>query len=298
VDYASPDLLEWMDIFGDGACPIDRLAAALFVNCPHPGGRMMATFSAYFDASGNSADQPYEIVTGYLANYIQWKLLEDQWKVIHAEYGIVQPFHMTHFVAALKDVNRYATRQKKPRADYIKIAQAPDRAKECLSRLTVAQLGMVHCGISCIVPMRIYDEIEALIDLRKNIPPYALGARMCIARIHKWEAEFDIPYPVECIFESGDFGQGEFTKIMIDEGMEPPIYKNKIDYAGLQAADHYAWEQAYFLKNQIKGQHLPATVPLLLQLNLIPKLHAEVTRENLLGLCAAKGIRAKSWNHK
>ena len=58
---------------------------------------------------------------------------------------------------------------------------------------------------------------------------------------------------------------------MVEEGNDPPIYKKKADFAGLQAADHYAWEQAFFLKRELRGEQFPARETLTLQLNLIPK---------------------------
>jgi hypothetical protein len=46
--------------------------------------------------------------------------------------------------------------------------------------------------------------------------------------------------------KKGDFGQGQFNNLMRDEGADDPIFEQKDEYAGLQAADHYAWEQAFF----------------------------------------------------
>ena len=42
--------------------PVDRLAAALFVNCRNPRARIMAMFTAYFDASGDAISQPFVVV--------------------------------------------------------------------------------------------------------------------------------------------------------------------------------------------------------------------------------------------
>jgi hypothetical protein len=191
--------------------------------------------------------------------------------------------------------------QSNARADHVAIASIPDKGPQFLKKLTIAQMGMADCGVSCIVDMGVYNEVSRVLKLQEVIPPYALGARMCVARIRKWEEEFDIQEPVECIFEEGDFGQGQFTSLMTSEGNDPPIYKKKNDFAGLQAADHYAWEQAFFLKKGLTGQQLPPREALALQLNLIPKLHVAATATSLIKLCEAKGIdprTAISYNKK
>jgi hypothetical protein len=284
------EILDWADSFciGRDATPPDRLGASLFVPSHNRRDRLMALFTAYIDASGNSADQPFVIVTGYIANWVQWRLLEDQWKRIHAEFGADIPFHMAEFFSAHTNP-KYAT-QKNARADYIAISQIPGKGSEFLKKLTIAQMGMANCGVSCIIQMSVYNQVSSVLKLREVIPPYALGARMCVARIRKWEAEFDIQEPVECIFEEGDFGQGKFTNLMLSEGNDPPTYKKKKDFAGLQAADYYAWEQAFFLKRELVGQQLPPREALSLQLNLIPKLHLGATATQLIKLCESKGI--------
>ncbi len=253
----------------------------------------MALFTAYIDAAGNSKDQPFVIVTGYIANWVQWKLLENQWKEIHGDYDAEIPFHMSDFVESHLHPASYAL-QKKPRQDYIDLAKIPGKGQEFLKKLTIAQIGMANCGVSCIVDMDVYNEVSSVLQLQEVIPPYALGARMCLARIHQWEDEFDVQEAVECIFEEGDFGQGKFTDLMVEEGHDAPIYKKKKDFAGLQAADHYAWEQAFFLKKQLRGQELPARTALTLQLNLIPKLHLAATAPQLIKLCEAKGINPRT----
>ena len=78
----------------------------------------MALFTAHLDASGNSTDQPFVIVTGYIANLVQWRLLETQWKMIHEEFGVETPFHMSDLVESHNHPNSYSL-QKNPRQDYI-----------------------------------------------------------------------------------------------------------------------------------------------------------------------------------
>jgi hypothetical protein len=150
---------------------------------------------------------------------------------------------MSEMMAAIANPDRYAV-QKNAQSDYVAIAKAIEKARHFFLQLCIAQESVVICGISCIVDMSIYSGISSLLDLRAVIPPYAL-ARSCHAQVLLWERQFAIQELVECVFEKGDLEQKKFTELVVDEGGDPPIYRDKKDYAGLQAADHYAWEQFY-----------------------------------------------------
>ncbi len=290
-------LLEWHDaINGEEQRAVDRLAASLFVGSQCPGTRLMAMFTAYFDAAGNAIEQPFVVVSGYIANYLQWRLFEESWKTVHKEHGVELPFHMTEFIAAVSRPEYQ--KQKHARQDYIQLAKDSKRANEFLKNLCVTECCLINCAVSCIVPMDMYDGVSSLLDLREVVPPYALAARTCIKAIHDWEREFHIEEPVECIFEEGDFEQGKFTDLMIDEGMDVPIYKKKDQYAGLQAADHYAWEQFLFLKKELRHIHLPARNSFKVLLNAIPKIHIQPTTATLINLCQAKRIDPKTGKRK
>ena len=269
--------------------PLDRLAAAIFVACENPGERLMGLFSAYFDASGNGLDQPRVIVSGYIANYWQWKLFERSWDLAHANFEVERPFHMAEFASAVEYPQSYAN-QKNARPDYVTIAQKPDRAMEFLSTLTNIQMCGVLCGISAIIDLQIYESINSIMDLRSVVPPYALGARMCLSNVRKWEKTFNMKEPVECVFEDGDFEQGKFTQLMIDEGETCPIYRKKREFAGLEAADMYAWEQAHFLRRVNINSQIEARKEFKVLLHAVPKIHTHAPQETLLRLCYAKGI--------
>jgi hypothetical protein len=256
-----------------------------------PEGRMMALFTVYFDASGDSIEQPNTIVSGYIANHLQWKMFEDTWTKLHDEYGVKRPFHMAEFVAANSNPNY--SKQKHARADYIAIAKDERKALAFLARLAALQMTTVHGGVSCIVPLSLYRSIDSLLELSEVIPPYALAARMCMEKVSQWKTMMSIPEDVECIFEEGDFGQGKFTALMAYEGMPTPIYKKKDDYAGLQAVDHYAWEQAYFLKQHLKDASTEARPFFRMLITAIPKLHVEPTENTLISICHTKGIRPR-----
>lgn len=252
----------------------------------------MAMFTAYFDASGAGQGQPFIIVSGYIANFQQWGMFERVWADAHSEAGVDLPFHMAEFMAACSNP-QYAS-QKNARPDYVRLATNPEAAELFLHRLAVTEVSTMHCGISCIVPMDLYNNVSSLLDLRKVVPPYALAARMCIHRLHNWEQMFGIGEPIEYIFEAGDFEQGKFTELMVDEGEALPIYKNKKDFAGLQAADHYAWEQFNVLKKRQQNPNFVPRESLGWLIWGIPKLHVHPTLETLINLCEKKGIDPKT----
>ena len=249
-------------------------------------------FKAYFDASGSPKDHPFVIVSGYVANYLQWQRFEQEWGDAHVAFEVNRPFHMAEFVAACSTQTYQG--QKNARADYVEIAKRPKRAVGFLKLLSQIQMSFVAVGVSAIVPMDIYNDVSSLLDLRDVAPPYALGARMCIQRIRRWEQDYNIRPPVECIFEQGDYEQGNFTQLMVDEGEPAPIYKKKDDFAGLQGADQYAWEQFNFLRRKRIGAIDVPSISAFFLLESIPKLHTEARLDFLIRLCEAKGIDPKT----
>jgi hypothetical protein len=271
----------------------DRLAATLFVGTRNPEIRLMAKMTAYFDASGSPDSQPFVVVAGYIANFYQWRVFENSWKAIHSDYGAILPFHMAEFQAATSNLERYQS-QRNARQDYIDLAKDKVKATDFFKRICIAQLTIVNCGFSCSVPMSIYNNISSLLDLRTVIPPYALAARTCIHMIHRWEREFNISEPVEYIFEEGDFEQGKFTELMIDEGCPPPIYKKKRDSAGLQGADQFAWEEFFSLKQELQNSNPMVRNSFKVLLEGIPTIRREITTESLIKLCELRGIDPKT----
>src|ERR1035438_2961705 len=100
----------------------------------------MAMFSAYFDASGNGVDQPHVVVSGYVASYLQWKLIENTWRNIHQTYGVELPFHAADIMAARSNPNY--KNQRNARQDYVLLANDPAKADEFVTNLSALELTM------------------------------------------------------------------------------------------------------------------------------------------------------------
>lgn len=257
----------------------------------------MATFTAYLDASGDSTKELFVVVSGYIANFVQWSNFDVLWRNVHEMSNVSLPFHMAEYVAAT--TNPKYSEQKNARKDYVEIAKDSARRQTFLHGLVLAQATFMICAVTSAVPMDIYNEMDGFMELREAIPPFALGARYCVNLVRKWEKYFQIPEPVEMIFEEGDLGQGDFSRIMVGEGQPLPIYKKKSDFLGLQAADLYAWEVARRLKDEDKekklGREFDPRMELQFLYGAIPRLQIQPTSESLASIANERGIKLREW---
>lgn len=244
----------------------------------------MGFFTAFFDASGHPADQPFVIVSGYVANYTQWRMFNDTWEEEHKKAGVDLPFHMSDFMAARRAAQNNGTAK---RMDYLRLNDFD--ASSFILHLANFQQAYMALAVTCIVEMSEYAEINTVLDLRTVVPPYALAARVCTERIERWRDQHGISEPIECIFEDGDFERGKFIDLMRVEGMPAPIFKEKKDFPGLQAADYLAWEMKTLVTARKKGKQgiLPAYLQ---RLTAIPRVSLKPTKHDLISLCEAKGI--------
>jgi hypothetical protein len=267
-----------------------RLASSIFVSeCSE--GRNVAMFTVYLDAAGNSIDQPFLIVSGYVANVAQWQMFDSTWKRWHKEFQVDMPFHMAEFHAAVTNPERYSG-QRNARQDYLGIASDARKAKEFLYHLTRTQLLFMSCGFATIVPMAIYKEFDGYGELSEKISPYTIAAHICMENIRKWEEFSGVAQESEVIVESGDLGQDNFLKSMADERKNPPIPRKKAEFCGLQAADHYGWEMAHN-KKTMGRENFVARIDFELQLHGIPKRHREATAETVAHVMNMKGIKPR-----
>jgi hypothetical protein len=238
-----------------------------------------SAFTAYFDASGHPSDQPFVVVAGYVANFLQWQGFNKAWEHFHVKAGVSLPFHMTDFMA-------------RKREDYKKWAKDDPDADQFLANLCTVPQIYALLNVSCIVDMGIYREIDEIFQLQTMIPAFALGARVCVSAIEAWKKQHSIEYPIECIFEDGDFGRGKFIDLMRVERMPAPIFKDKADCPGLQGADHLAWEIGNYMKKERMHQKQQVG-EYFSRLLAIPHIHLTADLAALLDLCERKGIPIK-----
>ena len=60
----------------------------------------LSAFTAYVDASGHPSDQPFVIVSGFVANCHQWLFFNRMWESIHKQFGVELPFHAADFLCS------------------------------------------------------------------------------------------------------------------------------------------------------------------------------------------------------
>ena len=166
------------------------------------GEELVGFFTAYFDASGNSRDQPFLVAAGYVANGFQWKAFEEYWDRIHNEFDMKRPFHMVEFMSRNQPNNLTS--------QYARWAEVDPEAQDFNIRLCAAKQLLIPFGVSCIVPLSVYRDVSSAFDLEEVIPPYALAARTCVAAVHQWQVAHGLEDEIDCVFERGDFGQGKY----------------------------------------------------------------------------------------
>jgi hypothetical protein len=275
LPYGLPD-------YDDANNQLECLASAIYPSGSE--GHLMAqlsAYTAYFDASGHPSDQPFVVVAGYVANIHQWKFFNRMWESIHKEYDIALPFHATDFYARAKQY------------EHLPEGNETGKPHDFITSLATAQQIYTLLHVSCVVDMGVYNDIADVFLIQTMVPAFALGARVCVALIQDWQKSFGVEHPIECVFEDGDFGKGKFIDLMRVERMPAPIFKDKGNFPGLQAADHIAWESSSHLKRERKaGGPVPRTHPFMQQL-AIPHIHIQATLANLLDLCERKGIPIK-----
>jgi hypothetical protein len=170
-------------------------------------------------------------------------------------------------------------------------------AAKLVKELTAIECLFPLASISCIIDMADYREVEKTYDIRDTLPPFALGARTCMAHLYEgWLNVYGISSnKIQCVFESGDFGREKFLDAMRVDGLPAPSFKSKSDCAALQAADHLAWEQYHYSKNGLVDEHNPARISFQF-LHWIPHITLHYPKANLIEFCNLKGIKSKDEN--
>lgn len=266
--------------FTPEVCPFDSLCCAIFTEQRE--SRLMAQlsmYSAYFDASGHPSDQPFVVVSGFVANIEQWQGFNFAWAQHHTNAGVNLPFHMTDFMARQRD-------------DYKKWSRPDPEADKFLNKLSSVPLIYSLLSVSYIVEMGAYRQMDEVLMLEQFVPAYALAAHECVSAIEQWKKWVHVEHPIEYVFEDGDFGKGKFMDWMRVERAPAPIFRNKKDFAGLQSADQLAWEVAHFKKEKRKNPTFQPS-PSFARLLAVPRLHFESDIGTLLEVCEKNGVPIK-----
>jgi hypothetical protein len=200
----------------------------------------LAAFTAYFDASGSEIGQPVLAVGGFLASAEAWLDFDREWLARLKTDGL-DYFHTSEFNASRGQFKNGwkgdESRRRNLIADLVKII-----------------VGNVGRKFGSVV---VNDKFNAAIspEERKQwlLGSYSLAGRTCAARVRGWAKTEKLRSVPRLVFEEGDSGRGELSKILQQDGFAAPIFapkKDTTDSVGtvvkaavpLQAADLWAYE--------------------------------------------------------
>lgn len=224
--------------------PLNGLAWSLWPSDDHRDTRLMAFFTAYFDAAGKPDRPNVMFVSGFVSTVGKWKKFEKAWLAFLKRNGMENPFHMTEFKHATsehykgKNYPGWVNRHDEQRAFEIEAIRIIDyhTHKEFSQGLVVEDFERMH---------REYDiPITHPWGRLINKPIAHCGIQPIIA-LQDWEKSYrkrgNTIHGIELIFDQGDTHRGELASAIREVFDVEPIFKDKREHIGLQAADILAW---------------------------------------------------------
>ncbi len=206
-------------------------------------------FAAYLDASGTEHDQPVLAVAGFLALAEEWLAFELVWRERLSRDGLAY-FHM-------REINR----------EYKGDSAGRRRLLEDLARIIGEHVTM---KVGCCVVNEGLNQIPDTDRKRWYLNAYSLTGRSCAAQIRIWANGWSARFLPLIVFEEGDTGSGELTKILQRDGFGAPSFVSKTDRKAngassrgatpLEAADLFAYavfESCRKIEQESDIQELP-----------------------------------------
>lgn len=241
-------------------------------------------FSAYFDGSGQKAEQDVMSVAGFVSSVEKWLDFETSWGELLKEFGIEPPFHMTDFATGAKPYDSWKDNKEKRRLFMIK-------AVGMIGDTTLGSFGAaVQVEAFRFVKRTYTSPFDAIGG------PYPWLGTAVILGAQDWSRQRLGPDDrLGCGFESGDDDQGELISHMRKHGVRL-IPLDKKEVVPLQAADILAWEirrRATDLLAAPQGSRKPARCSLRALDALTPKDWSFYDLGTLARLAEAEGWEQK-----
>lgn len=245
----------------------------------------MASFTAYFDASGHRDSGSVLFVSGFVSSNEKWLRFEAEWAALLHRYGIAPPFHMRQFAPA---VGQYVTWKddKARRERFLRAAIATIKRRTRKSFSSGVLLSDLRA---------VQQEYEVSESMRH---PYALCGLTVIARVGEWVRRRNIVGSLTLAFEDGDDGKGRLINVL--ERMKPrknvPIrFLSKTECRAFDAADFLAWEHNRLARDATSGLRT-RRASLLALIRHVPHdgswgMH---TRASLIAHCEQHGLPKRS----
>jgi hypothetical protein len=87
-----------------------------------------------------------------------------------------------------------------------------------------------------------YKKVDAEYQLHESFHPFPLCGFQCVQMIQRWrDAHHLIDSSLKYIFDRGDQHRGQLSKAVDKVGVDP-IFRDKLKFPPLQAADYAAYE--------------------------------------------------------
>jgi len=191
-------------------------------------------YSAYFDKSGSPDEGKHIIVSGFVAEVVQWIHFEREWRSVLDAHS-VSIFHANDFGFGVDEFKSWKDDETK--------------RKWFLDSLVGIIRRRTDKSFSTAIPLGDFREVDQEFLLKESVGyPYPLAARVCMARVDEWATARGISEPIEFFFEDGAKHRGQLLWIAEKDGKPTPIFKKKQEITQFQAADLLAWEHNRLLR--------------------------------------------------
>lgn len=188
-------------------------------------------FTAYFDASGDETS-PVVSVAGFVARTERWIRFQDEWRSLLSVNPNVDHFHMTDFVSRRKGWQGW---------------KAPDTDR-LIHGLIACIRRNLNKGFANALSKATFDSVNRRHELSANYQyRYLIAAGTCIGGLRKWAKRKRVSLRnVEVVFESGDAGQLELSKLLAAENIDVQ-YVAKRGVLAFDAGDLAAWKAKWII---------------------------------------------------
>lgn len=187
----------------------------------------MAMFSLYCDASGRD-ETDLLVVAGFVASADEWLRFATQWNLFLREFR-VKYLHMNEFAHSIKQFAGWKNDESKRREFLI-------RANNVIESHARYWVG------ACVIKAD-YLKVDSDYQLHEHFSLFPLCGFTCVEAVERWRnAHHLIDSSMEYIFERGDQHRGQLMDAVESLTGTVPIFRDKVKFSPLQAADFAAFE--------------------------------------------------------
>ncbi len=249
-----------------------HLIAALFLSPD----QAMAMFSVYCDASGKD-ETDLLVVSGFIASAEEWLHFEKQWNLTLKEFG-VQYLHMNEFAHSIKQFDGWKNDESKRRT--------------FLTRLSAVIESRVQYWVGACLIKADYLTVDSYYQLHERLFPYPLCGVECVKNVERWRKAHNIDSSIEYIFERGDEHRGQLMDAVENIVGAAPIFRDKLKFPALQAADFAAYEMySAFKQYRVDTHKLFERIRISFGLLAnIPHFWGDFNEQTLRVFCRLQGI--------